>query len=968
MHFIRQSIMLENLISFGGSITAMKVRWLAFLILVLSASPASLLAQYSTISGSVLTNEGNPILDLVRIQWMQNGRSMSLTTDYAGRFAINFLSPGRYVIEFDRPRTGEKARHEAILGQSDFLLLTIIWGGTVNDVPSPILSINIPAGSPDAWPSERTLTESSVESLPETGNLSSILSNTEGSVVAEWFDVAGMHSYRPLLIGVHGSSWTQNQATLNGVPINHPLGDGMFFLPDLSALDSVTYTIGSSPASNMGPGAHFSMISKTGERQLHGEAYSFLQCGALQNVNPTDRYKFFGITESDERWKHDIHGGFQLGGPLGKLPWTYFGAVSVRDIEKRIRNHTLPVTANVSQESFNLIGQLSSKDQLGIYWSGQRLHEPQANASPQITRESSLDQTQNFQTVQSSWTRFISSKNLLETRVGVASGRVDSRFQKGVTGQSRENLFPGYGLYNVPGTPYYLDLVAMMSHTMTGPAPMAVSSNSSSLDASVLYSIAQKGKWNSNHRVSVGASVHRGSIAQDYDSMDAANLLFFNEAPDSVRLINTPARTRDRVWLIDFHGSERLSIARWSIAFAASTSISRGASILHADQSANPLEWTNVSGRIGVAYKATDKHPLVLNAGAAQIYNQPLAVSWNATNPNGPGWRLYQWTDINADGLFQQGENTKLLKVVGAPYARMDPDLKNPKTLEVTLGLTQGLTEKLSLKLSAYRRFEHHLMSLVNEGVPFSSYTPVQVADPGPDGEPGTQDDRFITVYNQAPETLGQDRYVLTNPDRFHGFSEGMEMKLIFSSGRFRGEAMMTRFRAVAATAPGISVRENDTSALLGVYDDPNKATFARGSTYFDRGTLGRLWMTAMLPWGIHGSMIGNYQDGLPYSRYLPVQGLNQGLIGVLTRQRGPGAAGSSGGPMTAHYETFDARIRKDISLPSGKLTATLDIFNLTNRAQPLLQMAVTSPTHYWRIPLRFQVPRSMQLGLKYKW
>ena len=139
-----------------------------------------------------------------------------------------------------------------------------------------------PAGSPNAWPSERTLTESSVESLPETGNLSSILSNTEGSVVTEWFDVAGMHSYRPLLIGVHGSSWTQNQATLNGVPINHPLGDGMLFLPDLSALDSVTYSIGSSPSFNMGPGAHFSMISKTGERQLHGEAYSFLQCGALQ--------------------------------------------------------------------------------------------------------------------------------------------------------------------------------------------------------------------------------------------------------------------------------------------------------------------------------------------------------------------------------------------------------------------------------------------------------------------------------------------------------------------------------------------------------------------------------------------------------------------------------------------------------------------------------------------------------------
>jgi hypothetical protein len=942
----------------------MKLYRLALFIMALSAASAPLLAQYSTISGYVFVWDGKSSSDDVRIEWMQNGRLMTLTPDSNGFFYINFVPPGRYLFDFNRLSTGEHGRHEAIIGQSDYLAMDVKFTSQ-----GPIIAlISSPHAELDAWPSERTLTENTLESLPETSNLWSFFSNTEGSVVTDWYDVAGMHSYRQMLIGVHGSSWTQNQATLNGVPINHPAGEGMLFLPDLSTMESVTYSIGGSPTVNTSPGAHFSMISKTGESQLHGEAYSFLQCGALQNNNLTEHYRFFGITEPDERWKHYLNGGFQLSGPMGKLPWTYFGAISARDISKRIRNQTLPVTSNVVQESLNFSGRLSTKDQLGIYWSGQWLHEPQANASPQITRDSSLHRTHNYQSVQSSWTRFVSPDSHLEARWGVALGKVDSRFQKGVNGQSRENLFPGYGLWNQPDTPYLLDLVAMMSNTMTGPAPMAVLSDSSSLDASVLYSLDRKGYLNSYHQASFGASFHRGSITQDYAAMDAVNLLFFNGAPDSVRLLNTPAHTRDRMYWFDFHGSERLSIRRLSVALGASATISRGASLLQSDQTANVLGWTNASVRIGVAYKVMDKHPLVLRGGAAQIYDQPLATSWNATNPNGIGWRLYQWTDANADGLFQQGENTKLLKVAGAPYSRMDPDLKNPKTLEVTFGFTQGLTEKLSFKFSAYRRFEHHLMSLVNEGVPFSSYTPVQVADPGPDGEPGNGDDRSITVYNQAPDTLGRDRYVLTNPHGFNGFSEGMEMKLIFSSRRFQGEAMMTRFRAVAATAPGISVRDNDTSALLGVYDDPNKAILARGSTYFDRGTLGRLWVTSSLPWRIHLSMAANYQDGLPYSRYLPVQGLNQGLIGALTVQRGPGAAGSSGGPMTAHYETFDARLRKDIPLPLGKLSATLDVFNLTNRAQPLLQMAVTSPTHYWRLPLRFEVPRSLQLGLKYKW
>jgi hypothetical protein len=178
----------------------------------------------------------------------------------------------------------------------------------------------------------------------------------------------------------------------------------------------------------------------------------------------------------------------------------------------------------------------------------------------------------------------------------------------------------------------------------------------------------------------------------------------------------------------------------------------------------------------------------------------------------------------------------------------------------------------------------------------------------------------------------------------------------------------MTRYRAVAATPPGISVRENDTSTLLGVFDDPNKAILARGSTYFDRGTLGRLWAVSDLGKRIFWSLLISYQDGLPFSRYLPIKGLNQGVIGVLTRQRGPGDAGSFPGFMTTHYRTIDTRLWREFPLPNGNLVATLDIFNLTNLAQSLLPTDVTAPTHLWRIPLRFQTPRSLQLGLRYKW
>jgi hypothetical protein len=48
--------------------------------------------------------------------------------------------------------------------------------------------------------------------------------------------------------------------------------------------------------------------------------------------------------------------------------------------------------------------------------------------------------------------------------------------------------------------------------------------------------------------------------------------------------------------------------------------------------------------------------------------------------------------------------------------------------------------------------------------VPAQAFKPASILDPGPDGIPGTFDDQRLTVYAQIPATLGQDRYLLTNP------------------------------------------------------------------------------------------------------------------------------------------------------------------------------------------------------------
>jgi hypothetical protein len=682
----------------------------------------------------------------------------------------------------------------------------------------------------------------------------------------------------------------------------------------------------------------------------------------------TERNRFFGITESDERWRHFIDSGVQLGGPLGHLPWTYFGSFTNRNLEKRIRNHELPVSANANLGTFNLRGQISPRDQVGIDWSLQKLHEPQWGSSPQITREASVDREQYYRVFQGAWTHRYSEKSLLDARLGLTLADDDSRFQENSQRQSREDIFPGYALWGVPDPPHPLAMVEMLSNTLKGAAPLATSNEARAFEASAIYSTLRSGFGNSSHKITLEARYGRRSLAQKQTSIENVNLLFFEEAPNSVRILNTPRQSRDRVDQLELHASDRFSLWRLNLTLGITADSSRGMNILTSGQSANVLSWNDIGGRAGIAFKTMNRFPLTLRAGIAQINDQPITSTWNAVNPEGLGVRLFAWDDVNGDRQFQPGENKQILKVYGSPYAKIDPDLKNPKTSEIVLGLTQSGVAGLTFNAFGHRRRQNNLHSLVNHGVPFSAYTPVKVFDPGPDGIVGTGDDGFVTAFNQNAATLGQDSYLLTNPAGLNGSSEGFELRLNFSSRRVQAEGSITHYRAVASTGPGVSARENDTSALLGVFDDPNKAILARGSTYFDRGTLGRVWMTAELIWNVRWAMLLSYQDGLPYSRYLPVEGMNQGVVGILTAQRGPGEAGSDAGLMSTHYETIDLRVAKDFVLRKGKLAAIIDVFNLANRAQLLLQTSVTAPTMYWRIPLRFQTPRSIQIGLTYKW
>jgi hypothetical protein len=187
-------------------------------------------------------------------------------------------------------------------------------------------------------------------------------------------------------------------------------------------------------------------------------------------------------------------------------------------------------------------------------------------------------------------------------------------------------------------------------------------------------------------------------------------------------------------------------------------------------------------------------------------------------------------------------------------------------------------------------------------------------------------------------------------------------------SSKLRFEVGFTEYRSVAANPPGNAARQNDASILMGAFENPNALINVYGSTYFDRGLRGHFGGTYRLPWSSHLGWICSYQDGLPYGRILPVTGLNQGLVGILATRRGPGDGSPNLGKRTEYNLTVDVRWSRTFRFSHYRADFLLDVYNLLNQAHAFAEADITSPNHLWRIPLQFQAPRSLELGLRLSW
>ena len=315
------------------------------------------------------------------------------------------------------------------------------------------------------------------------------------------------------------------------------------------------------------------------------------------------------------------------------------------------------------------------------------------------------------------------------------------------------------------------------------------------------------------------------------------NLRFFRGTPESVQLLN-PSDAENGSTLVQVYAADTISREALTLTLSSQASWAWGRNQKTLGSEGSSLRWGNLGAYAGVSYQIGHRYPTVLRAAVAHRPQDGLTRAIQAVHPNGPGVATHSWNDSNHDGSYQPGELGSLTKVEGRPFTHLDPNLKQPYSRDVHLEASQELPGKFVLTLHGFRRVQHQVLALVNTGVPSSAFDAVPAFDPGSDGASQTGDEAWLVAYDQHPETLGQDAYLLTNPLDAHAFSEGYEARVTHMSARLQWELAFTQYRAVAHTAPGNGMLQNDWS-VLALINDPNQSINAYGSTFFDRG-LGR--------------------------------------------------------------------------------------------------------------------------------
>jgi hypothetical protein len=788
-----------------------------------------------------------------------------------------------------------------------------------------------------------------MEELPTARNVWVLLESQVPGVVTNRVDVGGLQGDVPAHFGGLGTSWTQNAYVLQGFDLSDPyMGDRPLFFPDFDAFERIDVSTAVHPADIAIPGIALLLAPKRGGDVFSGGVQFFGQGGVTQGDNLSAKKAAQGLT-SPERFRDFGSGNAHAGGPIVPGRVNYFFSFSATDFSRYPESIPDSVSSSLRTGLLNLTAKLGSHE-LSLLWTGYDASRSNAGASSLLPLSAALREIESSNALVLTDAATLSQTLSLQGRLGFVSASPRQRRQEGVREQAGTEMFTG---------------------VRTGAAPMEISGGRTRLDAAA--TLHGRSEFSrpiglslpvvSDYRA--GLSWEETDLTRRWDVLDGVNLSFFNGQPYSVSEFDPAGRS-------EYHLRNLSAFVQTHSLVGGALTVDAGLRLLSAcgwlTTSTGPaISWTTLSPRLTFSLPVSRR--TVLRAGFSRYDHRLLARYLDYGNPNAPSSRTYLWNDLNGDRQFEPKELGPLQSVSGGTYSRVDPGLKAPYTDELMVGADLDLGP-FDLRVTAMNRQERRLIAAVDTGVPFSAYSPVTIHDNGNDNVPGTADDQNLTVWAQSPSTLGKNSYLLTNPEGFKSFYQGVEIVLGLKGGpsRLRGSFSFSAYRIVGMASQVPGSQEYDQGVIGNLYNDPNSLINAEGRLFFDRAFIAKGWLAYSLPWGLTVSGVAKYWDGLPFGRELIVTGLPQGPFSILATPRGndPRPTGSQG--FRVEYNlTIDLGIEKTFLVSGRRVKVRVDVFNVLNQDKNTAENDLSGDNFQSRVPLATQAPRVFRAGLHYE-
>lgn len=881
--------------------------------------------------GRVLTAGGTAVPGItISLKGENVEEEISTAADEAGCYAVSGLRPGFYTIRAEAPLFAAAVREHIAIEPAASVAVTFLLeraGG--------------PAGRTglreDILPASRTFfTKAQIERLPTGNSLHSLIENQDSISTSNRIDVGGMWEALPSLFGSRGAvSWTQNTYAMNGMDITEPYSGGLpLIVADVYALESFSLANSAFPIQNAGPGASIDLVPRAGASEFHGGIWGFYLDKSFSSSNITPALEKEGLTESDT-FNRLMDINLHLSGPLGRSGWTFFTSWSSYSVARDLAYYESLDESRLASGTIHLVRE-GARRRFRIFWTGQLVSSPSFGAGRDIPFEATVHRKETrslLQLISESKPRTGAS-----SRCGLSFGfhGWDDALQSSSDAPRRIEMFR-----NIP----------------SGNGPAVSDENRVRIAAFFDGRAFARNVGGTHHLFEYGAQAQYASASSEETVPGNIRLLYFDGAPRQATVFNSPFRWKAEAARLDVYLQDRIALPGgfvFSAGLRAAATAGRSG--------ASSYQGVTLSPRFAfeIPLSRTRASALRITAGR---YSWTLPLSWLAWgNADAPGSRTYVWTDANGDSLYTPDERGAFLRREGPRFGAWDEKLLLPSADELAVSLKLDLGRNWLMSLAGFLRRTRNLVETENAGVPFASYTARTIADIGDDMIPDNYDDLSFTVYDQNPETLGRDFYLLSNPggSARESVYQGLDLVLIKRpTDKFLFFLAATATHAVQTNSPGNTALENDEGVIGALYDNPNASINAEGRPRFDRAYTVRIGFSRDLPWDTRLGVVARYYDGQPFARAVIVDGLAQGPILIQAHPRG-----------VARYEfnmTVDLRAEKFVRFSFGTIRLLFDVFNLFNQHLATEESPWTLPTFPLRYATGIQSPRILRLGLHFR-